>query len=131
MLFLSRFYFYLQCVKEYNYFIFCINSLFSIPTCFVCSAVLGYVWLCLLEKPNADLVPNYSYGVIVVLICVLIEMLADPVYVFSQSYHFVKLKVMVISFVSSFYCIICKKLNFFPMYNAFIGKTVIMGQDYS
>lgn len=67
--------------------------IFSLPTCLMCSSVLGYVWLYWLENPSPDLVPNYSLGVLIVLISVFIETIAEPVYVFSRIYHFVKLKV--------------------------------------
>lgn len=78
---------YYHCISMLFFFIF------SLPTCLMCSSVLGYVWLYWLENPSPDLVPNYSLGVLIVLISVFIETIAEPVYVFSRIYHFVKLKV--------------------------------------
>ncbi|KAG8178456.1 hypothetical protein JTE90_026555 [Oedothorax gibbosus] len=65
-----------------------------IPVCIVCSISLRYVWLYVLQAPDANIVLNYSSGVNAVVLSVLIESLAEPVYVFSQSSHFVKLKVV-------------------------------------
>ncbi|GFR29223.1 protein RFT1 homolog [Trichonephila clavata] len=65
-----------------------------VPTCLICSFLMRYIWLYILEEPDPDLVQNYSLGVNTVIFSVLIESLAEPIYVFSQSYHFVKLKVV-------------------------------------
>lgn len=66
----------------------------SIPVCIVCSLCMRYVWLYVLQEPDANIVLNYTSGVNAVILSVLIESLAEPVYVFSQSSHFVKLKVI-------------------------------------
>ncbi|XP_015903746.1 man(5)GlcNAc(2)-PP-dolichol translocation protein RFT1 [Parasteatoda tepidariorum] len=65
-----------------------------VPVCFVCSFLLRYIWLYVLEKPDPTLVPDYTSGVNIVILSVLIESLAEPIYVFSQSCHFIKLKVV-------------------------------------
>lgn len=65
------------------------------PTCLLCSLGLRIIWLKLLEEPNPSVVPHYAMGVNVILLSVIIEILAEPLFVFSQSFHFVKLKVFI------------------------------------
>ncbi|KAF8770062.1 Protein RFT1 like protein [Argiope bruennichi] len=65
-----------------------------IPVCLICSLLLRYIWLNVLEEPDPHLVKHYSAGVNIVIISVLIESLAEPLYVFSQSSQFIKLKVV-------------------------------------
>ncbi|GBN46890.1 Protein RFT1 [Araneus ventricosus] len=65
-----------------------------LPVCVVCSLLLRYIWLNVLEEPDPELVGHYSVGVNTVIISVLIESLAEPIYVFSQSSQFIKLKVV-------------------------------------
>ncbi|KFM62634.1 Protein RFT1-like protein, partial [Stegodyphus mimosarum] len=67
----------------------------TLPTCVLCSIVLRYIWLYLLDKPDPAAVPNYTAGVNIVLVSVFIETLSEPLFVFSQSFHFVKLKVFI------------------------------------
>ncbi|XP_054716362.1 protein RFT1 homolog [Uloborus diversus] len=66
-----------------------------IPTSLICSAILRFVWLFMLETPESHLVSHYSTGVNAILLTVLIEIMAEPVYIFSQSFHFVKLKIFI------------------------------------
>ncbi|GIY11016.1 protein RFT1 homolog [Caerostris extrusa] len=65
-----------------------------VPTCLICSLLMRYIWLYVLEEPDPNLVQHYTAGVNTVIFSVFIESLAEPIYVFSQSSHFVKLKVV-------------------------------------
>lgn len=65
----------------------------TVPLCMSCGFLLRFTWLNI-ELPDASQVSHYHLGVNVVVICTILEMLAEPLYVLGQSYHFIKLKVI-------------------------------------
>lgn len=52
------------------------------------------IWYFLLERPDEQSVSDYSFGVISIFLSVLIELMAEPLYVWSQIQAFIKFKVI-------------------------------------
>lgn len=61
------------------------------------SLFLGWVWLRLLEVPDANAVPYYGTGVVVFALSAVVELLGEPIRVLAQAHMFVKLKVSMLS----------------------------------
>ncbi|GAB1608069.1 protein RFT1 homolog isoform X1 [Argonauta hians] len=66
----------------------------TVPCAALTSAVLGAVWLYLLQSPDPDTVPYYSVGVVAYAASTVIEVLAQPLWVVTQAFMFLKLKVL-------------------------------------
>ncbi|KAL5014217.1 hypothetical protein ScPMuIL_008487 [Solemya velum] len=64
------------------------------PLCIVCSLILGYLWLYVLEAPDPEIVPYYGFGVLCYALSTVIAVIARPLYVVGQAHLFVKLKVL-------------------------------------
>ena len=64
-----------------------------VPVSFVCSCILGVVWLFLLETPDTAKVPNYDLGVVCFAMSSILHMMSAPLFVIGQKCMFVKLKV--------------------------------------
>lgn len=69
-----------------------------VPIGCVCAAFFSWVWLYLLEQPNPTAIPYYNVGVVCFACCAVLEMTSEPVFITSQVYLFMKLKVSVDSF---------------------------------
>ncbi|CAG2108112.1 unnamed protein product, partial [Medioppia subpectinata] len=65
----------------------------SIPLSLVFGTVLSLIWYYILERPDPQLVADYGTGVAAVFVSVVVELLAEPVYVWAQTQGFIKLKV--------------------------------------
>ncbi|CAG2110750.1 unnamed protein product, partial [Medioppia subpectinata] len=65
----------------------------SIPLSLVVGTVLSLIWYYILERPDPQLVADYGTGVAAVFVSVVVELLAEPVYVWAQTQGFIKLKV--------------------------------------
>lgn len=68
---------------------------FSVPVSVAIGVLSGFVWLRVLQKPDPDLIGGYAIGVYSVVSCVVIEMLAEPLYIVGQAFHYVKFRVLV------------------------------------
>uniref|UniRef100_A0A131Y1G9 Protein RFT1 homolog n=1 Tax=Ixodes ricinus TaxID=34613 RepID=A0A131Y1G9_IXORI len=68
---------------------------FCVPVSVSVGAVAGFAWLFLLERPEPALVAGYPTGVCAIVVAVVIEMLAEPLYIVGQAFHYVKLRVFV------------------------------------
>ena len=71
----------------------CIVFLFSVPISVVCSIIIGWVWIHLLEVPGPEITTDYGRCVTLIAISTVIEKLSEPLYVTSQAFHFVRLRV--------------------------------------
>nr|CAD7258170.1 unnamed protein product [Timema shepardi] len=59
----------------------------------VFSLVFGYIWLYVLTPPSEDITQHYTLGVWSICISCIVEMCCEPVYLVSQAFLFVRLKV--------------------------------------
>ncbi|CAG2122241.1 unnamed protein product, partial [Medioppia subpectinata] len=65
----------------------------SIPLSLVFGTILCLIWYYIVEQPDPQVVADYGVGLVAVLVSVVIELLAEPLYVFGQTLWFIKLKV--------------------------------------
>lgn len=77
------------------------------------SVFLGWVWLDILEVPDAKAVPHYPFGVIAFGLSAVVELLGEPFWVLAQAHLFVRLK------VSKMYAAMC------IMFETFNSRTVL------
>lgn len=68
-------------------------SWFCVPVSMAIGVVASFAWLSLLQRPDPDLVAGYPMGVCAIVISVVIEMLAEPLYIVGQAFHYIKLRV--------------------------------------
>ncbi|CAG2165089.1 unnamed protein product, partial [Oppiella nova] len=66
----------------------------SIPLSLVFGTILSLIWYHTLERPDPQLCPDYRTGIVCIFSSVVIELLAEPLYVWAQTQGFIKLKVM-------------------------------------
>ncbi|XP_063229918.1 protein RFT1 homolog [Bacillus rossius redtenbacheri] len=66
----------------------------TVPLCQLCCLVFGYVWLHVLEPPSEDITQHYALGVWSICVSCVVEMCCEPVYLVSQAFLFVRLKVV-------------------------------------
>ncbi|XP_014779942.1 protein RFT1 homolog [Octopus bimaculoides] len=66
----------------------------TVPCAAIASTVLGAIWLHLLQRPDPLIVPHYSIGVFAFAASTVIEVIAQPLWVITQAFMFVKLKVL-------------------------------------
>ncbi|XP_039250988.2 man(5)GlcNAc(2)-PP-dolichol translocation protein RFT1-like isoform X1 [Styela clava] len=58
------------------------------------TSLLTYIWMNHLSKPDPVLVPYYSTAALIFGISVVIELLAEPLFIFAQALMFVRLRVL-------------------------------------
>lgn len=64
-----------------------------VPTSVICSFILAYVWINLLEQPKeTEILNQYSSTVIIISLCCILEMIAEPLYVVARIFLFNKLR---------------------------------------
>ncbi|XP_076333542.1 man(5)GlcNAc(2)-PP-dolichol translocation protein RFT1 isoform X2 [Tachypleus tridentatus] len=66
----------------------------TVPVSVVCGSVLCLIWLHALKPPNPEVVPAYALGVNAVVVSVVLEMMAEPLFVIGQIFKFVKLRLL-------------------------------------
>ena len=71
-------------------------SFSSVPTSLVISSLLGWLWVYVLESPDADIVPHYCWGVVSFAVSTVLVIVSRPLYIVGQKCMFVKLKVAII-----------------------------------
>lgn len=73
-----------------------INLLWCVfPIGVALSFILGYIWMNYLERPDPALVSNYNLGVLVFASTGAVELLSEQLWVISQVFHFLRLKVVI------------------------------------
>ncbi|XP_031570734.1 protein RFT1 homolog [Actinia tenebrosa] len=73
-----------------------INLLWCVfPIGVALSSILGYIWIYYLERPDPALVSNYNLGVLVFASTGAVELLCEQLWVISQVFHFLRLKVVI------------------------------------
>ncbi|XP_035677081.1 protein RFT1 homolog [Branchiostoma floridae] len=77
----------------------------TVPLGFVCTGVFTAVWLYLLERPDPDVIPHYSVGVLAFAASAFIELFADQLWVMTQALLFVRLKVVIDSLWIAVRCV--------------------------
>ncbi|XP_037284505.2 man(5)GlcNAc(2)-PP-dolichol translocation protein RFT1 [Rhipicephalus microplus] len=77
-----------------------------LPICVFIGAVMSFVWLFVLERPDPMVATGYTLGVHCVVISVIIEVLAEPLYVVSQAFHYIKFKIFFVGSGITLRCII-------------------------
>uniref|UniRef100_A0A8D2JBZ8 Protein RFT1 homolog n=1 Tax=Varanus komodoensis TaxID=61221 RepID=A0A8D2JBZ8_VARKO len=75
----------------------------TVPLSVCWSLFLGWVWLDMLEIPDENAVPHYTFGVVAFGLSAVVELLGEPFWVLAQVHLFVRLKVIAESL-----SIICK-----------------------
>ncbi|KAL1117181.1 hypothetical protein AAG570_004508 [Ranatra chinensis] len=97
ILFLSREAFRRACLTkttEHNW-TQVINLLWlTVPLCAVLSVLFGWIWLNILSTPEPEITVHYKVGVLAICISCVIEMCAEPLYLVSQAFLFVKLRIL-------------------------------------
>ncbi|XP_064605676.1 protein RFT1 homolog isoform X2 [Liolophura sinensis] len=85
-----------------------------IPVTFVWSVLFAFVWLYLLDQPDHEAFPQYTTTVICLCVIIIIELSTEPLVVISQSFLFVRLKVILDGLYNLVrcVCIICMVLVF-------------------
>uniref|UniRef100_A0A3P8R3J7 Protein RFT1 homolog n=1 Tax=Astatotilapia calliptera TaxID=8154 RepID=A0A3P8R3J7_ASTCA len=66
----------------------------TVPLGVLWAVLLSYVWLWLLEVPDAHTVPYYSPAVVLFALSGVQELLAEPLWVLAQAHMFIRLKVV-------------------------------------
>ncbi|KAJ6668366.1 hypothetical protein lerEdw1_015743 [Lerista edwardsae] len=66
----------------------------TVPLGVCWSVFLGWIWLDILEVPDANAVPHYKLGVIAFALSAVVELLGEPFWVLAQVHLFVRLKVI-------------------------------------
>ncbi|XP_053155066.1 protein RFT1 homolog isoform X2 [Hemicordylus capensis] len=66
----------------------------TVPLGVCWSLFLGWIWLDILEVPDANAVPHYKFGVVVFGLSAVVELLGEPFWVLAQVHLFVRLKVI-------------------------------------
>lgn len=66
----------------------------SLPLSLLCGTFLSLIWCLVLEQPDPSLVSHYHNGVFSIFISVVIELLAEPLYVYGQLHSFIKFRVV-------------------------------------
>lgn len=66
----------------------------TVPLGVCWSVFLGWIWLDILEVPNANIVPYYKFGVIAFGLSAVVELLGEPFWILAQVHLFVRLKVI-------------------------------------
>ncbi|XP_043934111.1 protein RFT1 homolog [Protopterus annectens] len=66
----------------------------TVPLGVVCSLLLSWIWLQLLEVPDPRRIPHYEIGVMAFGLSAVVELLAEPFWVVAQAHLFIKLKVI-------------------------------------
>uniref|UniRef100_A0A1E1XA61 Protein RFT1 homolog n=1 Tax=Amblyomma aureolatum TaxID=187763 RepID=A0A1E1XA61_9ACAR len=89
-----------------------------LPVCVFIGAIMSFVWLFVLEQPDPLVASGYALGVHCVVISVVIEVLAEPLYVVSQAFHYIKFKVFFVGSGITLRCIIMAGLVAFDPENA-------------
>lgn len=77
-----------------------------LPVCVVIGAIMSLVWLFLLEQPDPLVAHGYALGVHAVVLSVVIEVVAEPLYVVSQAFHYIKFKIFFVGSGITLRCII-------------------------
>lgn len=73
-----------------------VNTLWLVvPNGIILSSVFGFIWYALLEHPNKDSVPNYSYAILICCIAFIVELCGEAANLISQMLLIAKQKVVV------------------------------------
>lgn len=95
-----------------------------LPVCVLIGAVMNFVWLFVLERPDPSVATGYTMGVHCVVISVVIEVLAEPLYVVSQAFHYIKFKIFFVGSGITLRCIVMAILIAFDPQNAIWAYSV-------
>ncbi|KAM9327123.1 man(5)GlcNAc(2)-PP-dolichol translocation protein RFT1 [Gastrophryne carolinensis] len=76
----------------------------AVPLGIIWSIILGWIWLNLLEVPDAAKIPHYVTGVLAYGVSAVVELIAEPFWVLAQAHLFVRLKVIAESLAIIFRC---------------------------
>ncbi|KAH3887483.1 protein RFT1 homolog isoform X2 [Dreissena polymorpha] len=66
----------------------------TVPTSLALAALLGWIWIYLLEVPDSSMMPSYGLGVVSFAVSTVLVILSRPLYILGQKCMFVKLKVV-------------------------------------
>jgi len=69
--------------------------MYRIPLSVICGTFLSIIWYYILERPDETQVSDYGFGVFAIFVSVVIEITAEPLFVFGQINSFIKLKVII------------------------------------
>ncbi|XP_026286536.1 protein RFT1 homolog [Frankliniella occidentalis] len=97
LLFLSREAFRRACLSKASehYWPKVINLVWlTVPLCQILCLIFGYIWLNVLSTPSSSITEYYTVGVWSIAISCIIEMCCEPVYLMSEAFLFVRLKVV-------------------------------------
>lgn len=67
----------------------------SVVVGLVTSLVLGFTWMTYLEQPSSDLIGQYRICTVLFALASVIELISEPMWIFGQSFSFVRLKVII------------------------------------
>lgn len=95
-----------------------------LPVCIFIGGIMSFVWLFVLERPDPLVASGYTLGVHCVVISVVIEVLAEPLYVISQAFHYIKFKIFFVGSGITLRCIIMAVLVAFDPRNAIWAYSV-------
>lgn len=73
----------------------------TVPFSVVVCGILSFIWTSYLQRPDPSIIPYYDIGVFTFALSTMIEVLAQPLWVIGQSFMFVKLRVLMDSFLLS------------------------------
>lgn len=71
----------------------------TVPFSVVVCCILSFVWISLLQRPDPSIIPYYDFGATCFALSTVIEVLAQPLWVIGQAFMFVKLRVLMDSFL--------------------------------
>lgn len=97
LLFLCREPFRRACLSDTSHHVWprVINLIWiSFPICLILSALLGYIWLYVLEVPGQQFVNGYILGVWAIALSCLCEIACEPLFLAAQAFLYVRLKVV-------------------------------------
>ena len=66
---------------------------YRVPLSAVFGVIFGWIWLSILDVPDASVIPNFYFGVLCYALAPCIATLARPLFIVGQSFFYVKLRV--------------------------------------
>ncbi|RWS11149.1 protein RFT1-like protein [Dinothrombium tinctorium] len=78
----------------------------NVPVCILIGTFFFLIWVHLLHKPDPELIPGYEGACFIIPISVLIEIIAEPAFIFGRLNNFIKLRIVIEGFSMLIKCIL-------------------------
>lgn len=93
----------------------------TIPIAVVIGLFFSSLWYFAFERPDEEAVPYYQFGIVSIYISVIIELIAEPFFIYGQRYDYIRLKVAIEGIFQLTRCLLhCFSVYHWP-HNAIVG----------